>query len=221
MAEKLVVHHVERALGVSGPQAFPARHHASKTQVVGRQEPVDERRVEGRLVPGDGLPAELLADAAVALEGAKLTRYSTLALPRALHRADYEMGILGIGIAALISVDIDVLGHCPPPSGSRRFFAEEKYSSRLRPALLRPARHIVHHRMPLRVNRMVIAVGDLIDPRAIAIPLELLGSRLPISQGAANRIDCDPRSSARASPPSVRETAFPAPSTTSGTPSPS
>lgn len=67
------------------------------------------------------------ADAVVALEGAKLTRYSTLALPRTLHRADYEMGILGIGIAALISVDIDVLGHCPPPSGSYRFFAEEKY----------------------------------------------------------------------------------------------
>ena len=116
-----------------------------------------------------------------------------------LRYTDYEIWILGIGIAALISVDIDVLGHCPPPSGSRRFFAEEKYSSRLRPALLRPARRIVHHRMPLRVNRMVIAVGDLIDPRAIAVPLELLGSRLPIGQGEANRIDYDPRSSARAS----------------------
>ena len=90
-------------------------------QVVGRQKPVDEPRVEGRLVPGDGLPAELPANAVVALEGVKLTHYPTLALPRTLHRTDYEIGILGIGIAALVTVDVDVLGHCPPPFGSHRF----------------------------------------------------------------------------------------------------
>ena len=51
VVEQLVVHHVERVLGIPGPQVFFVRHHAAETQVVNRQEPVNERRVEGRLVP--------------------------------------------------------------------------------------------------------------------------------------------------------------------------